>query len=145
MAHFGTPKSIPAHSQYLSSLCIWVCIDWRLFVIAARSSAYAAELIVSLDVPNVYPLCPRCNQRSSGSKNIRKRYRLSVSPCIVPLCIGMGLVLPKCSPVNIVLEFEYMFSIRDTASSGYPKSLVITSSLAWSRDPNAFLKSIYNR
>ena len=75
-------------------------------MIAARSSAYAAELIVSLDVPNVYPLCPRCSQRSSGSKNIRKRYGLSVSPCIVPLCIGMGFVFPKCSPVNMVLEFE---------------------------------------
>ncbi len=38
-----------------------------------------------------------------------------------------------------------MFPIKDTASSGYPKSLVTASSLAWSRDPNAFLKSIYNR
>ena len=53
MAHFGTPRSIPAHSQYLSSLFNWICIDCRLFVIAAKSSAYAAELIVSLDVPNV--------------------------------------------------------------------------------------------
>ena len=61
MAHFGTPKSIPAHSQYLSSLFSWVCIDWRLFVMAARSSAYAAELIVSFDVPNVYPFFPLCS------------------------------------------------------------------------------------
>jgi hypothetical protein len=57
----------------------------------------------------------------------------------------MGFVFPKCSPVNIVLEFEYMFPIKDTTSSGYPKSLVTASSFAWSRDPNAFLKSIYNR
>ena len=73
---------------------------------AARSSAYVAELIVILDVPNVYPLCPRCSHRSSGSKNIRKRYGLRVSPCIVPLYIGMGFVFLKCFPVNIVLEFE---------------------------------------
>ena len=68
----------------------------------ARSSAYAAELIVSLDVPNVYPLFPRCSQRRSGYKNIRKRYGLSVSPCIVPLCIGMNFVYPKCSLVNMI-------------------------------------------
>ena len=106
MAHFGIPRSIPAHSQYLSILFNWVCIDWRLLVIATRSSAYAAELIVSLDVPNVYPFFPVCSHLSSGSKNIRKKYGLSVSPCIVPRCIGMGFVLPKCSPVNMVLELE---------------------------------------
>ena len=71
-------------------------------MIAAKSSAYAAELIVNWDVPNVYPLFPVCSHLSSGSRNIRKRYGLSVSPCIVPLCIGMGFVLPKCSPVNMV-------------------------------------------
>ena len=38
-----------------------------------------------------------------------------------------------------------MFPIRDTALSGYPKSLVTASNLAWSRDPDAFLKSIYRR
>jgi hypothetical protein len=27
MAHFGTPKSILAQSQYFSSLFNWVCID----------------------------------------------------------------------------------------------------------------------
>ena len=106
MAHFGIPKSIPAHSQYLSNLFNWVCIDWRLLVIAARSSAYAAELIVSLDVSNVYPFFHVCSHLRSDSRNIRKRYGLSVSPCIVPLCMGMGFVLPKCSPVNMVLELE---------------------------------------
>ena len=73
---------------------------------AAKSSAYAAELIVSLDVPNVYPLFPRCSQRNSGSKNIRKRYGLNVSSCIVLLCIDMSFVCPKCSHVNMVLELE---------------------------------------
>ena len=75
-------------------------------MIAARSSAYAAELIVSLNVPNVYPFFPLCSHLSRSSRNIRKRYGLSVSPCIVSLCIGIGFVFPKCSPVNMVLEFE---------------------------------------
>ena len=79
MAHFGILRSIPAHSQYLSSLFSWVYIDWRLLVIDARSSAYAAKLIVNLDVPNVYPFFPICSHLSSGSKNIRKRYGLSVA------------------------------------------------------------------
>jgi hypothetical protein len=64
-------------------------------VIAARSSAYVAELIVSLDVPNVYPCFPLCSHLSKGSKNIKKMYGLSVSPCIVPLCIGVS---PKWCP-----------------------------------------------
>jgi hypothetical protein len=38
-----------------------------------------------------------------------------------------------------------MFPIRATASSGYPKSFVMANNLAWSREPKAFLKSIYNR
>ena len=75
-------------------------------MIVAKSSTYVAELIVSLDVPNVYLLFPLCSHLSRGSRNIRKRYRLSVSLCIVPLCIGIGFVFPKCSPVNMVLEFE---------------------------------------
>ena len=37
-----------------------------------------------------------------------------------------------------------MLPTKATASSGYPKSFIMASSLAWSRDPNAFLKSIYN-
>ena len=106
IAHFCIPMSIPAHSQYLSSLFSWVCIEWRLLVIAARSSVYAVELIVSLDVPNVYPFFPVCSHLSSGSRNLRKRYGLSVSPYIMSRCIWMGFVLPKCLPVNIVLELE---------------------------------------
>ena len=38
-----------------------------------------------------------------------------------------------------------MFPIRVTASSGYPRSFVMANSLAWSREPNAFLKSMYNK
>ena len=47
-----------------------------------------------------------CSHLSNGSKKIKNRYGLSVSPCIVPLCIGIGFVFPKCSPVNMVLECE---------------------------------------
>ena len=56
IAHFGIPRSIPTHSQYLSSLSSWV--HWRLFVRIAKSSAYAAELIVSLDVPSYIHISP---------------------------------------------------------------------------------------
>ena len=106
IAYFGTPRFILAHSQYLSNLFCWVCIDCRLFEMTAKSSAYAAELMVSLDVPSVYLFLPLCNHLSNGSKNIKNRYGLSVSPCMAPLCIGIGFVFPKCSLVNIVLDWE---------------------------------------
>ena len=53
IVHFVIPKSIPIHSQYLSSFFSWGCSDVRLFAIIARSSAYAAVFIVILDVPSV--------------------------------------------------------------------------------------------
>ena len=71
IAHLLTPRSIPAHLQYFSSLLSWVCIDCRLFEMAAKSSAYVAELMVTLDVPSVYPFLPLCSHLNSGSKNIR--------------------------------------------------------------------------
>ena len=115
-----------------------------MFEIIAKSFAYAAELIVILDVPNVYLFLLVCSQRNSGSKNMRKRYGLSVSPWMVPLCIGLGFVLPKWFPVYIVVDCEYMFLIKATASTGYPRFFIIERSLAWSREPKAFLKSMYN-
>ena len=39
IAHFGMPRSIPAHSQNLSNLFSWSCRDGKLLGIAARSSA----------------------------------------------------------------------------------------------------------
>ena len=60
-----------------------------LFVIIARSSTYAAEFIVILDVQSVYPYFPFCNHCKSNSKNIMNKYGLRVSPWIVPLCIGI--------------------------------------------------------
>ena len=56
-----------------------------LLAIAARSSAYAADEILTLDVPNVYPLFPCCSHLRRGSRNMINRYGLRVSPCIVPL------------------------------------------------------------
>ena len=130
MAHLVTPKSMPAHSQNLSILFSCVCIDCGLLVSAARSSVYAAELTVICDVPKMYPFFPLCSHLRSGSNNIRKRYGLRVSPCMVPLCIGIGLVLPKCSPIGMVFEWEYIFPISIIASSGYPRSFITVSSRA---------------
>ena len=81
----GIARSIPAHSQNLSSLFSCVCSDLSLLAIAARSFAYAADEILTLDVPKVYPLSPCCSHLRSGSKNIINRYGLRVSLCIVPL------------------------------------------------------------
>jgi hypothetical protein len=50
IAHLGIPSSIPAHWQNLSILLICGCMYLILFVIMARSSAYAAEFIVYCDV-----------------------------------------------------------------------------------------------
>ena len=92
IAHFVTPKSIPAHLQYLSNLFSWGSSDVSLFVIIARSSAYAVVFIVVLDVSSVYPNFPLCNQRRSGSRNKMNKYGLRVSSWIVPLCIGIFCV-----------------------------------------------------
>ena len=50
LAHLGIPRSIPTHSQNLSSLLSCVCSIFSLFAIAARSSAYVADEILTLDV-----------------------------------------------------------------------------------------------
>jgi hypothetical protein len=46
------------------------------------------------------------------------RYGLRVSPCIVPLWMWIGRVFPKCSPVNMVDDCEYMFPMRLMESLG---------------------------
>jgi hypothetical protein len=38
-----------------------------------------------------------------------------------------------------------MLPIRLMASCGYPRSFIMANSLAWPMDPNAFLKSMYNK
>ena len=37
--HFGMPRSMPAHSEYLSSLSSWSCRNVKMWDIAAKSSA----------------------------------------------------------------------------------------------------------
>jgi hypothetical protein len=106
MAHLDMPSSIPAHWQNLSILFICDCMCFISLVIMARSFAYATELSVYCDVLSSYPKLPLYNHLSSGSRDIINRYGLSVSPCMVPLCMWTGLVLPKCDPKNIVDEFE---------------------------------------
>ena len=85
IAHLGIPRSMPVHSQNLSSLLICICSNFNLLAIAAKSSAYAAEEIFTLDVPNMYPLFSCCNHLMRVSKNMMNRYGLRVSHCIVPL------------------------------------------------------------
>ena len=46
IAHFVIARSIPAHSQYLSTLFGSYCSDVSLLVSIARSFAYGDEVIV---------------------------------------------------------------------------------------------------
>ena len=55
------------------------------------------EHIFILEVLKVYPFFPLCSNLRSGSRNMIKRYGLSVSPCIVPLCMGIGCVFKMFS------------------------------------------------
>ena len=49
---------------------------------------------------------------------MKNKYGLNVSPWIVvPLCIGIDFVFPKCSPVNIVVDCEYILPAKDTTST----------------------------
>ena len=130
ITHLGIPRFIPAHVQNLSSLlsCVWSVSN--LLAIAVRSSAYAADEILTLEVPKVYPLFPCCSHLRRDSRNMINRYGLSVSPYIVPLWMGIGRVLPKCSPVNIIEDCEYMFPMRVMESVGYPRSFILAKSLA---------------
>ena len=52
-----------------------------------------------------------------------------MSPCIVPLWMGIGSVLPKYSPHYIVEACEYMLPIRLTASIGYCELGIYTRNL----------------
>jgi hypothetical protein len=73
-------------------------MDLILFEIMARLSAYVVEFIVYCHVLSWKPRFPRSSHLSRGSKNMIKRYGLSVSPCMVPLCICTGFVIPKYVP-----------------------------------------------
>ena len=66
-------RSIPAHSQYLSSLfnCCWM--DVALLDITAMSFAWTAEFNFVLEVLKVYPWILRCSHLSNGSRKMMKR------------------------------------------------------------------------
>ena len=53
-----------------------------------------------------YPLFLLCSRMRSGSRKIIKRRELSGSPCMAPLCIGIGCVLLKYSSMNLVVYCE---------------------------------------
>ena len=59
-----------------------------------------------LEVRKEYPLIPFCNHLQCGSRKTIKRYGLSVTHCMVLLCMGNGCVLPKCPSVNVVVDCE---------------------------------------
>ena len=142
-AHLGIPRSIHVHAQNLSSLLSWVYSVSSLLAIAARSSAYAADEILTLDVPKMYLLFPCYSHLRRSSRNMINRYGLRVFPCMVPLWMGIGKVLPKCSLVNMVEDCEYTFPMRSMESLGYPRSFIMDKSLVWSFEPKTFLKSMY--
>ena len=54
----------------------------------------------------------------------------------------IGKVFPKCSPVNMVEDCEYIFFMRSMESLGYPKSFIMAQIVAWSMETKAFLKSM---
>ncbi len=48
-----------------------------------------------------------------------------MSPCIVPIYNGIYFVWLKYSPINMVLECEYMLPINLNVYYGYPKSFMM--------------------
>ena len=46
------------------------------------------------------------------------KYGLRVSPYIVFFWMWIGRIFPKCSPVNMVEDCEYMFPMRFMESLG---------------------------
>jgi hypothetical protein len=83
-----------------------------------KSSVYAAALSYKFDVQNVKPFWSLYSHLRSGSRNSINKYGLSVSPRMVPLCMCMGAVLLKCSPMYMVVELWYMLPINLQASLG---------------------------
>lgn len=48
---------------------------------------------------------------------MRNKYGINVSPWMVPFCIGIGFVSPKCSSVIMVLDCEDIFPTKVIAST----------------------------
>lgn len=106
IAHLGMPKSIHVDSLNLSNLSYWNWRDVILLARAARSSTYVPDVIFVLEIFKAYPLFPLCTHHRNKTRKIIKRYGLNVLPCIVSLYMGIGCLLPKCSPMNVVVDYE---------------------------------------
>ena len=104
--------------------------------IAAKPSAYVANDDLTINLPNVYPFSPCCNQMRRSSRNIINKYELRVVPCNVPCQMEIDWVLSK----YMVKDSEYMFTLRFMALVGYPRSFIMAKTLVWSIEPKAFLK-----
>ena len=118
IAYFARLRSISDHSANFCSLVIWGWTCCILLVIMAKSSAYAVVEHVDVDVLKWYPRLSFSSHRSRGSKKMRNRYGLRVSPCMVPRLIFIWGVVPKMLPVKDVVEFSYMLPTISTASMG---------------------------
>ena len=77
--------------------------------------AYATNLSLVYEVWNLYMLLTFCDHLRCGFRKITKRYELSVSPCTVPLWMGMGCVLLKCFPIIIMVDWEHKLPISAMA------------------------------
>jgi hypothetical protein len=108
ISHFGMPKSMPAQSQNLSSLVIWICIDNKLLVNASKSSTLIIELVFKFGVLKDGTCSLGCNQLSNQLSNgsLKIRHGHSMSLCIVFLCIWTNCGCLKYSPMNFVVEYE---------------------------------------
>ena len=59
------------------------------------------------EVLKLYPRSSCSSHLWSGFINIIKRYGMRVSPCMVPLLISIGGVVPKWLPVNVVVNLVH--------------------------------------
>lgn len=60
---------------------------------------------------------------------------------MVPLCIWTSGVVSNAGPTNVMVACVYIYPTSSILSIGYSRYNIIVSSLVWSIDPKAFLKS----
>lgn len=86
MLHQSKFRPRCAHSEILiCSLQICSCMFHIVFVMMARLPAQAFILHVVVEVLIRYSRLVFSNHCKSGSRKMMKRYRMSVSPCIIPV------------------------------------------------------------
>ena len=105
IAHFERFRSMYDHSANFCSLNICDWMYCMLSDIIVRPFAYAVVVHVEGDVLKWYPMSSFSSNLNSNSRNIIKKYGLSVSPCMVPRLIVIGGVVSKWLPVKDVVEF----------------------------------------